>query len=67
MVVVDKLSNATHFIPIKSTFQLINVAFIYLFFVMKEVFKLHGVPKTIILDIDSNITSNLWKTLFEGL
>jgi GTP-binding protein EngB required for normal cell division len=49
MVVVDKLTKEA------------NIVEIY----MKEVVKLHGVPKTIVLDRDSKITSNFWKGLFK--
>jgi hypothetical protein len=34
---------------------------------MKEIFRLHGVPKKVISDMDVKFTSNLWKTLFVGL
>ena len=34
---------------------------------MKEIFRLHGVPKLIVLDRDSKFTSNCWKALFKGL
>jgi hypothetical protein len=54
MVVVDKLIKIAHFIPIKSTFKAIDVANIF----MKEIFILHGLPKTIILDRDVNFTSS---------
>jgi hypothetical protein len=63
MVVVDKLSKETHFIPIKSTFKSIDIANVF----MKEIFKLHGFPKTIISDRDAKFTSNFWKSLFAGL
>jgi hypothetical protein len=63
MVVVDKLSKETHFIPIKSTFKAIDVANVF----MKEIFRLHGFPKTIISDRDAKFTSNFWKGLFTGL
>jgi hypothetical protein len=63
MVVMDKLSKETHFIPIKSTFNSIDVANIF----MKDIFRLHGFPKTIILDIDAKFTSIFWKILFTGL
>jgi hypothetical protein len=56
MVVVDKLSKETHFIPIKSTFKSIDIANVF----MKEIFKLHGLPKTIISDRDTKFTSNFW-------
>jgi hypothetical protein len=34
---------------------------------MKEIFILHGFPKTLISDRDTKFTSNLWKILFVGL
>jgi hypothetical protein len=61
MVVVDKLSKATHFIPVKTTHKATNIAKIY----MKEVAKLHGVPKEIVSDRDPKFTSNFWKGLFK--
>jgi hypothetical protein len=63
MVVMDKLSKAMHFIPIKSTFNSIEVANIF----MKDIFRLHGFPKTIISDRDAKFTSIFWKILFAGL
>jgi hypothetical protein len=63
MVLVDKLSKTSHFIPIKSTFKAIDVANIF----MKEIFRLHGFPKTIILDRDAKFTLSFWKSLFVGL
>ena len=63
MVVVDKLSKAAHFIPVKSTFKAINIADIF----MKEIFRLHGISKVVISDRDVKFTSNFWKSLFKGL
>jgi hypothetical protein len=54
MVVVDKLSKETHFIPIKSTYKEIYVANI----LMKGIIILHVMPRTIILDRDANFTSS---------
>jgi hypothetical protein len=62
MVVVDKLTKETHFIPVKTTHKETNIAEIY----MKEVVRLHGVPKEIVLDRDPKFTSNFWKGLFKG-
>ena len=45
-VVVDKLSKAAHFIPVKSTYNVVHIVDIFL----KEIFRLHGIPKEIILD-----------------
>ena len=38
MVVVDKLTKEAHFIPVKSTHKMDDIAKIF----MKEIFKLHG-------------------------
>ena len=46
MVVVDKLSKETHFISVKTTYTTANIADIF----MKEIFRLHGIPKVIISD-----------------
>lgn len=62
MVVVDKLSKVVHFIHIKSTYKAINIVEIF----MKEIFRIHGIPKTIISDRDAKFTSKFWKDLFEG-
>ena len=45
-IVIDKLSKATHFIPVKSTYKAVNIVDIFL----KEIFRLHGIPKAIISD-----------------
>ena len=34
---------------------------------MKEIFKLHGIPKTIITNRDAKFTSNFWTSLFKGM
>jgi hypothetical protein len=33
---------------------------------MKEIARLHGVPKEIVSDRDPKFTSNFWKGLFKG-
>jgi hypothetical protein len=63
MVLVDKLSNPTHFIPIKCTFKAIDVIDVF----MKEISRSHGLPKTIISNRDAKFTSNIWKGLFARL
>jgi hypothetical protein len=63
MVVVEKLSNSTHFIHVKSTCKAIDIANIF----MKEIFILHGMPKEIVSDRDTNFTSNFWKSLMSSL
>jgi murein L,D-transpeptidase YafK len=63
MVVVDKLTKSAHFISIESTFKAIAIAQVF----MKELFRLHGMPKQIIFDRDTKFTSNFWKSLMAGL
>jgi hypothetical protein len=62
MVVVDKLTKVAHFIPLKNTHKATYVADIFL----KEVARLHGIPKTILSDRDPKFTLNFWKGLFKG-
>jgi hypothetical protein len=62
MVVVENLTKVAHFIPMKVTHKETNVDDIY----MKEVARLHGIPKKIVSDRDPNFNSKLWKRLFKG-
>ena len=62
-IVIDKLSKATHFIPMKLTYKAMNIAKIFL----KEIFILHGIPKVIISDRDVKCTGKFWRSLFSGL
>jgi hypothetical protein len=63
MVVNDKLSKSAHFIPIRSSFKDIDITKIF----MKEIFRLHGIPKMVISNKDVKFTSVFWKELFAGL
>ena len=62
-VVIDKLSKAAHFTPMKSIFKVVNITNIFL----KEIFRLHGIPKVIILNRDVNFKGKFWRYLFSGL
>jgi len=50
---VDKLTKAAHFVPFKLTHKEANITNVY----MKEIFRLHGIPKTIVSDKDPKFTS----------
>ncbi|XP_059462039.1 uncharacterized protein LOC132191007 [Corylus avellana] len=52
-VIVDRLTKAAHFIPIKVKHSLEKLTKIYL----QEIVRLHGVPKSIVSDKDSRFTS----------
>jgi hypothetical protein len=59
-VVVDHLSKFSHFYSITMEFSAYQVE--ELFF--KEVFRLHGLPKTIVSDKENKFKSIFWKELF---
>ena len=61
-IVIDKLSKAAHFILVRSTYKVVNIADIFL----KEIFRLHGIPKVIISNQDVKFTGNFWRSLFSG-
>ena len=62
-VVIDKLSKEAHFIPMKSTYKVVNIDDIFL----KEIYILHGIPKAIISDQYVKFTGKFWIYLFYGL
>ena len=62
-LVVDKLSKATQFILVKSTYKVVHIANIFL----RDIFRLHGIPKAIISDQDMDFTIKIWRYLFSGL
>jgi transposase InsO family protein len=61
LVVVDKFSKFSHFIPLSHPFTALTVAKAF----FSEVYRLHGLPETIISDRDRIFTSNLWRELFK--
>lgn len=59
VVFVDKLSKQTHYIPCHTTTTAPQVARIF----FDNVFRLHGMPTTIVSDRDTKFTSRFWKEL----
>jgi hypothetical protein len=62
-VVVDRLTKSAHFIPMKTTNSTQELVPLY----MKEVIRLHGVPKSIVSDRDSKFVSRFWQSLQSAL
>jgi hypothetical protein len=62
-VVVDRLTKAAHFIPVKNTYNNAVLAEIY----MARIVCLHGVPKKIVSDRGTQFTSQFWQQLHEAL
>ncbi|XP_057760830.1 uncharacterized protein LOC130981242 [Arachis stenosperma] len=55
-VVVDRLTKSAHFLPIRISCTMEELARMYI----KEIVRLHGVPSTIISDRDPRFTSRFW-------
>ena len=61
LVVVDKLSKYAHFIPLKHPYTASKVAELF----VDNVYKLHGMPLTLVSDHDPIFTSAFWRALFK--
>ena len=59
-VVVDRLSKFAHFFSMSSDYSTAQVEEIF----FREVFRLHGLPKTIVNDKDSKFTGAFWQEIF---
>ena len=59
-VVVDQLTKYAHFFAISAHYTAAQVA--ELFF--RDVFRLHGLPKTIVSDRDSRFIGGFWQEIF---
>jgi hypothetical protein len=60
MVVVDHLSKYAHLCALQHPFTASTVAQIF----MDNIFKLHGMPHSIVSDRDPTFTNNFWQELF---
>jgi len=63
MVIVDRLIKFAHFIPVKSTLLVSDVAQVFI----KYEVRLDGVLKKTVSYMDVKFTSKFWKELFVGL
>ena len=63
LVVVDKLTKSAHFIPMRDTYDVMDVERVFI----NEVVRLHGVPKKLISDRDPKFTSKFWTSMQSAL
>ncbi|TQE12665.1 hypothetical protein C1H46_001685 [Malus baccata] len=61
LVVVDRLSKYAHFVPLKHPYSAASIADTFI----KEIFRLHGLPKSIVSDRDPIFISNFWQEFFK--
>lgn len=57
---VDRLSKFAHFVALPTSFLASQLASVF----VSEIYRLHGVPKTIVSDRDKVFISKFWKELF---
>lgn len=61
LVVVDRLSKYAHFIALSHPYSAISVAQLFL----DQIYRLHGMPQTIVNDRDATFLSQFWQELFK--
>ena len=59
-VVMDRLSKYAHFVPISHPYTAVSVAQVF----FEQIFRLHGMPQSIVCDRDVAFVSAFWKELF---
>ncbi|KAJ9545162.1 hypothetical protein OSB04_024869 [Centaurea solstitialis] len=57
-VIVDRLSKAAHFLPMKETYSMERLARLYI----ADIVRLHGTPVSIVSDRDARFTSTFWQS-----
>jgi hypothetical protein len=62
-VVVDRLTKAAHFIPVKTTYNSVVLAELY----MPQIVCMHGVQKKIVSNQGTQFTSHFWQQSHEAL
>ena len=60
MVVVDRLSRYCHFCALSHPFTPYSIDQVF----MDQIFKLHGMPNSIVSDRDPTFTNKFWQELF---
>ncbi|KAK8648813.1 hypothetical protein V6N13_129555 [Hibiscus sabdariffa] len=62
-VIVDRFTNCAHFLPVHSTYTYDKLAELYI----REIVRLHGVPKSIVSDRDPKFTARFWECLHTAM
>jgi len=62
-VIVDRLSKMAHFIPLRTEEHIKELALTF----VKEIWRLHGLPESIVSDRDTRFMSKFWTSLMQLL
>jgi hypothetical protein len=63
LVIVDRLTKYAHFVPLAHPYTVSTVVQAFI----ETVFKLHGMPQSIVTDRDRIFTSKFWQQMFQKL
>ena len=63
MVVVDMVTKVSHLITVKTSYTTSDVARVF----VKEIYRIHELPKRIVNDHDAKFTSKFWTSLFQAI
>ncbi|MCO5598885.1 hypothetical protein L7F22_052984 [Adiantum nelumboides] len=61
--IIDRFSKQAHFVPVKKTVKPDHLARLF----VAQIFRLHGMPETIVSDRDPRFTSLFWKAIWENI
>jgi hypothetical protein len=62
-VIVDRLTNVAHFLPVKANYSVSRLAELY----VDNILKLHGAPRSIVSDRGPQFTAQFWKSLHASM
>ena len=62
-VIVDRLTKAAHFLPVRMSWSVDRLARLY----VDRVVSLHGIPVSVVSDRDPRFTSGFWRSLQRAL
>ncbi|MCO5608459.1 hypothetical protein L7F22_062669 [Adiantum nelumboides] len=61
--IIDQFSKQAYFVPVKKTVKSDLLARLF----VAQIFRLHGMPETIVSDRDPRFTSLFWKAIWENI